>query len=226
MSRNSIKIAHLNIWFVLGLALFLRTLLPVVGFCYTRDATIFYTPDSASYIVPARELIAHHRFFSDGSLQAAVWNKPVAAAPDTVRTPGYPLLLTAGLLCGRLESVTIALQIVLSCFTVCIVFRTALLLFESEQIALIAAAFYAIEPLSILFSSLLAPETLFTAVLMTGMYYFLRYLKRQSLDPLVPETSELVQKNQGLVSKTSCCIENTEPVLPSSRPAGSSALHW
>ena len=99
MSRSSIKIAHLNIWFVLGVALFLRMLLPVVGYC-TRDATIFYTPHSASYIVSARELIAHHRFFSDGSRQAVVWNTPVAPAPDAVGAPGYPLLLTAGLLCG------------------------------------------------------------------------------------------------------------------------------
>ena len=119
---------------------------------------------------------------------------------------------------------TITLQIVLSCFTLYIVFRAALLLFESEQIALLAAAFYAIGPLSILFSSPLVSETLFTAVLMTGVYYFLRYLKRQSLDPLVLETLELIQKNQGLVSKTSCCIENTEPVLSSSRLAGSSSL--
>jgi hypothetical protein len=97
--------SRLKIWWVLGLALFLRTLLPILGYFYTRDDTIVYTPDTVSYIVPARELIAHHRFFSNG-------------APEIIRTPGYPLLLTAGLLLGRLESVTIALQILLSCFTV------------------------------------------------------------------------------------------------------------
>src|SRR5579863_10254446 len=115
MRNGAVKIARLNIWLVLGLALFLRALLPLVGYAYTRDVTIFYTPDSASYIVPAHELIAHHRFFSDGSPEAAVWNTPVAPAPDTVRTPGYPLLLAVGLLAGRLEIVTIALQIMLSC---------------------------------------------------------------------------------------------------------------
>jgi 4-amino-4-deoxy-L-arabinose transferase-like glycosyltransferase len=174
-----------NLWFVLGLALFLRTLLPTLAYCYTRDVSIFYTPDTASYLVPARELVAHHRFFSDGSLQAAVWNTPVAPAPDTVRTPGYPLLLTIGLLLGRLEIVTIAFQILLSGLTVYMVYRTALLLFESERIAVTAAALYAIEPLSILFSSLLAPETLFTATLMVAVYYLVRYLRRESLVDLV-----------------------------------------
>jgi hypothetical protein len=167
MSKGAVKIGRLNIWSVLGLALFLRALLPMLGYCYTRDATIFYTPDSASYIVPARELIAHHRFFSDG-------------APEIIRTPGYPLLLTAGLLLGRLELATIALQILLSCFTVFMVYRTARLLFEREETAIIAAGLYAIDPFSILFASLLSAETLFTAVVMVGIYYLVRYLRRQS----------------------------------------------
>ena len=161
-----------DIWWVLGLALLLRILLPIAGYFYTRDVTIFYTPDTGSYIVPARELIAHHRFFSDG-------------APEIIRTAGYPLLLMAGLLLGHLESVTIALQILISCFTVYMVYLTAHILFEGERLALIAATLYAIEPLSILFTSLLASETLFTAVVMVGVYYLVRYLKRQSLEDLL-----------------------------------------
>ncbi len=66
MSKNAVNIGRLNIWLVLGLALFLRALLPILGYCYTRDVTIFYTPDTASYVVPARELIVHHRFVSEG----------------------------------------------------------------------------------------------------------------------------------------------------------------
>jgi Dolichyl-phosphate-mannose-protein mannosyltransferase len=184
-------IGHLNIWSVLALALFLRALLPISAYLYTRDATIFYTPDSASYIVPARELIAYHRFFSDGSQQARVWNWPVAPAPEIIRTPGYPLLLTVGLLLGQLEVTTVALQILLSCFTVYMVYRTAGLLFESERMALIAAMLYAIEPLSILFSSLISTETLFTAILMAGVYYLVRYLKRQSLTDLLVSSGAL-----------------------------------
>src|ERR1700719_69268 len=69
MSNGAVKIGRLRIWLVLGLALLLRTLLPIAGYLYTRDVTIFYTPDTASYIVPAHELIVYHRFFSDGSPQ-------------------------------------------------------------------------------------------------------------------------------------------------------------
>jgi len=163
---------------ILGLALLLRILFPILGYSCTRDVTIFYTPDTASYIAPAGELIAHYRFFSD-------------SVPEIIRTPGYPLLLTAGLVLGRLELATIALQILLSCFTVFMVYRTACLLFELEEIALIAAALYAIEPLSILFASLLATETLFTAIVMVGVYYFVRYLRRQSLGDLLVSAGAL-----------------------------------
>ena len=185
MNQRTAKITFLNIWLILVLALFLRASLPMLGYWYTHDRSIFYTPDTESYSVPARELVAYHRFFSDGSPEAAVWNTPVTPAPDTVRTPGYPLLLTVGLLLGRLELVTITIQILLSCFTVYLVYETAYLLFESERTALVAAALYAIEPLSILFSSLLAPETLFTAILMAGVYYLVRYLRRQSTSDLL-----------------------------------------
>ena len=180
MNKSPIKIGFFNIWFILGLALVLRASLPILGYRYTHDPSIYFTPDTASYVVPAQELVAFHRFFSDGSPAAAVWNTPVAPAPDTVRTPGYPLLLTVGLLLGRFETVTIAFQVLLSSFTVYLVYGTAYLLFESESTALTAATLYTIEPLSVLFSSLLAPETLFTAMLMVGVYYLVRYLRRQS----------------------------------------------
>ncbi|HVB81760.1 MAG TPA: glycosyltransferase family 39 protein [Candidatus Binataceae bacterium] len=172
MSTSVGRTGYLKIWSALGLALFLRALFPVVGYCYTRDVTIFYTPDTASYIAPARELIAHHRFSSDG-------------APEIARTPGYPLLLTVGLLLGRVELVTVVLQILLSCFTVYMVYRTALLLFERERVALVAALLYAIEPFSILFTSLLSTETLFAAIVMVGVYYLVRYLKRHLLADLL-----------------------------------------
>ncbi len=178
MSRNAVNIGHRSLWLVLGLALLLRTLLPILGYCHTRDASIFYTPDTASYVEPARELIVHQRFFSHGS-------------PEIIRTPGYPLLLTVGLLLGRPVLVTITLQILLSCFTVFMVYRTAGLLFESEEKAVIAAALYAIDPLSILFASQLAAETLFTAVVLVGVHYLVKYLRRQSLGDLLVSAGAL-----------------------------------
>ncbi len=167
MTGSSAVSYRLNVWNLLGFALCLRILLPTIGYFYTRDVTIFIAPDTASYVEPARELIASHRFFTDG-------------APEIIRTPGYPLLLTAGLLLGRLALITIGFQIVLSCFTVYMVYRTSRLLFEKEQIALVAAALYAMEPLSILYTSTLVAETLFAAVVMIWVYYLMRYLRHQS----------------------------------------------
>jgi hypothetical protein len=40
-----------DIWWVLGLALLLRILLPIAGYFHTLDVTIFYTPDTVSYVV-------------------------------------------------------------------------------------------------------------------------------------------------------------------------------
>jgi hypothetical protein len=63
MTGGDVDIGHANVWHVLGLALFLRILLPVVGYLHTDDVTIFYDSDTASYVVRAHELIAHHRVF-------------------------------------------------------------------------------------------------------------------------------------------------------------------
>lgn len=172
MTGSTARISRLDIWQVLGFALFLRILLPVLGYLHTRDVTIFYSPDTETYVAPARELIVHHRFFFHG-------------APEILRPPGYPILLTVGLLLGRLESVTILLQILLSCFTVYMVYLTAQLLFHRKSVAIIAAMLYAIEPLSILYVSQLLTETLFTAIVMIWLYFLLRYLNRSTLPDLM-----------------------------------------
>jgi hypothetical protein len=169
---RSCAIRRLNIGLVVGLALLLRTLLPVLGYIYTHDVTIFHNPDTDTYVAPARELISYQRFFSNG-------------APEIIRTPGYPLLLTAGLLLHQLELVTILLQIVLSCFTVYTVYLIAQLLFKSESIAITAATLYALEPLSILYTSQLLTETMFTALATVWLYFLLRYLDRHLLRDLM-----------------------------------------
>ena len=161
------KVHLIKIWRVLGVALLLRSVLPIAGYYHTRDIRIFYNPDTLSYVVPDHELIVNHRFFANG-------------APECIRTPGYPSLLTIGLLLDRFVVTTIVVQILLSCFTVYMVYRTALLVFESERAALIAAVLYTIEPLSIFYASQLLSETAFTALVAVWMYYLLRYIKQQS----------------------------------------------
>lgn len=162
-----------SLWCILSVALLIRSFIPISAYLYTRDVTIFDVPDTASYVEPARQLITQCRFSADDG------------TPEIIRTPGYPMLLVLGLLLGRLDLVTITLQILISCFTVYLVYRTADLVFESEGTALLAAALYAVDPLSILLTSILATETLFAAVVMISLYYLMRYLRRQSLWDLV-----------------------------------------
>jgi 4-amino-4-deoxy-L-arabinose transferase-like glycosyltransferase len=158
-----------RIRYVLVLSLLLRTLVPFVGYFRARTVGIFYSRDTASYVSPAQELVIHRRFYSS------------SGSPEVIRTPGYPLLLTIGLSLNRLVLVTIALQTALSCLTVYLVYCIAWILFDREQPAIIAASLYAIEPLSILYSSILLTETLFAMLVAAWVYFLLRYLRSHNL---------------------------------------------
>lgn len=161
------------LYYILGCALAVRTLICVSAYLYTGDVSIFHAPDTSTYVEPARQLIATGRFSaSDGT-------------PEIIRTPGYPALLVPGLLLNRLELTTITLQVLISCFTVYLVYCTAGLMFGTESVALLATALYAIEPLSILYTCILVTETLFAAVVMASVYYLMRYLRRQRLRDLL-----------------------------------------
>ena len=166
-TSSSARIARAGVWQVLGLGLILRLVVPIVGYIHTHDIKMFYCPDTPTYVVPAQELVAHHRFFADG-------------APEIKRTPGYPLLLTIGLLLGRLELVTILLQILLSCFTIYMVYLIAWLIFKNGRVSIVAATLYAIEPLSIMYASQLLTETLLVALVMMWLYFLVKYLEKQA----------------------------------------------
>ena len=164
---------ELYLWYILGIALLLRSLIPILAYFHTRDVAIFHAPDTASYVEPARQLIEHRRFSAkDGT-------------PEIIRTPGYPIFLALGLSLDRINLVTITLQILISCFTVYLVYCTTDLVFAAEGVALLAAALYAVEPLSILYTNILVTETLFAAVVMVAVYYFMKYLKHRTLCDLL-----------------------------------------
>jgi 4-amino-4-deoxy-L-arabinose transferase-like glycosyltransferase len=150
-----------NISHVLGLAFLLRFLFVIAGSLHGRAA--FFAPDSGSYLAAARQLVTHHHFFS------------VADLPEISRTPGYPVMLGAGLVLHCLVPVTIGLQIFLSCLTVYLVYRVTVVVFSAKP-ALVAATLCAIEPLSILYASFLLSETLFTTLVTSWVYFLLEYV--------------------------------------------------
>ena len=169
--RSTTQIPRVGIWQVLTLGLVLRLLVPILYYIHGHDIRSFYEPDTLTYVVPAQEMLVHHRFSANG-------------APEIKRTPGYPLLLTIGLSLGRMEIVTICLQILLSCFTIYMVYLTTWLLLKNERMCIFAAVLYAIEPLSIMYASQLLTETLFAALVMIWLYFLLKYLGKQAFRDL------------------------------------------
>jgi len=152
------------IWIVLAVAFAARATILVLAGIATADPRVHHSPDTKAYVALAEELHASARFQRGGE-------------PEIVRTPGYPLLLLPGIALGKLEATTVALQIVLSCLTVYLVYRICLALFGRTAVALLGAALYALEPLSIIYSSILLTETLFTFTTALFLYCLVGYLK-------------------------------------------------
>jgi len=160
------------VWYVILAAFILRAFIPLYAAFFSGDPTVYYEIYSNQYLEPARNLIKSGEFTSN-------------AAPEIYRPPGYSLLLVPGIVLGHVPLVTISIQILLSCLTVYLVFRASIELFGRTEIAILCAALYAMDPLSVIFSSLIMPETLFTFVLTLFLVCLLRYLKEDSVFQLV-----------------------------------------
>jgi 4-amino-4-deoxy-L-arabinose transferase-like glycosyltransferase len=160
------------LWVILVLAFFLRVAVAVSAIITTRSISVFHFRDTAAYLSSAMELLRFGTF-------------SIEKIPCIVRTPGYPVMLLPGLALGNVEIITIFLQIIASCLTVFLVFKTALRLTESLRTAHIAAFLYALEPLSILFSSTLLTETFFTFCITATVYCMVDYIKSPSLSRLL-----------------------------------------
>jgi hypothetical protein len=158
---------HRPIWPILAvllIALWLRIALPVSSVAVRGDLSQFRSPDTYTYVQPAAEWLATGKFAVNGD-------------PEIIRTPGYAALLIPGILLNNIELITVMLQILLSGATVYGIYRIGLLIFRRPAPALLGAALYALEPLSILYSSKLLTETLSTALLVWALYFLCAYLK-------------------------------------------------
>jgi hypothetical protein len=122
--------------------------------------------DTASYLEPGRNLLLHGRFITGG-------------VPEIGRTPGYPLFLALFSLVGP---ATAALaQVLLSAFTVLLVWRLARAVFAEARVALMAAWLFAFEPVSVIYSVRLLPETLFLALMLLSLERLAVFLRGRNL---------------------------------------------
>jgi len=163
---------------ILAIAVVVRVLFAIGAWLVATDVTVFHVSDTGTYIAPARELLTNGTFTRGGR-------------PELVRTPGYPLLLVPGIWLGRVEATTITLQIVLSVLTVAGVYVLGRRLCASRRVALVAAALYAVEPLSVIYSSMLVTETLFTFLVVWSLVLIVAYTRESRLTALVGGTALL-----------------------------------
>jgi hypothetical protein len=127
------------------------------------------TLDTISYLEPGRNLLLHGRFVIDG-------------VPDLFRTPGYPLFLAITSLPG-LPAAAVA-NVILSVFSVLLVWRLARAAFRDDRTALGAAWIFAFEPLTILLSVSLMSEPLFLVFVLLSLERVAEFLHQTRLPVL------------------------------------------
>jgi hypothetical protein len=128
--------------------------------------------DTASYLTPGRSLFLHGVYWSGG-------------LPEIDRTPGYPIFLMC---CGMLRDRAVlaaGAQIVLSVVALLLVRALAARVFESERAGTAAGWLYAVEPVSIVYSVRLMPETMFTVLLLASLERLASYFRSGRLLSLV-----------------------------------------
>src|SRR3989344_146653 len=101
--------------------------------------------------------------------------------PDSVRTPGFPLILAATKLAFNSFTAVIFLQILLSIALVFLAYRLCLLVSGKETLALIAAGLMAFEPYSIYINLSVLTDTWFATLLLSGTYVASRFIRAPTL---------------------------------------------
>lgn len=158
-----------QVLYIFLLTFIIRILWLLFAFYYTdKDYSIFYKPDSGSYINSARGLYDTFIFQSNDEIEIR-------------RTPGYPVFLAIGFLTNYFELFIIIIQIIIASFISFLIYKIAHLLFNNESVSFIAASFYAFEPISILYSTKLLTETLFSLFLILFLYYIIKHFKIQRI---------------------------------------------
>jgi len=112
-------------------------------------------------------------------LHNGVFSRDAAApfTPETFRTPGYPVFIALNLLFFKAIPFAVVTQTILWLLAVFFIYKLAILIFKSERAGLIAAVFSTFEPAIIYWNVQIASETLFTVLMIFGIYWMFLFWK-------------------------------------------------
>jgi 4-amino-4-deoxy-L-arabinose transferase-like glycosyltransferase len=148
----------------------LRVALMIAAYLLT-GTQIMTQGDTASYLEPGRNLIQYGQYVSGG-------------LPEIDRTPGYPLFtMFTGMVFDNVL-LTVLAQIVVSMLSLLLVWRIAERVFPNHGAGTTAAWLYALEPISILYTVRLLPETLFILLLLAMVDRLLSFYETSKLSTL------------------------------------------
>lgn len=136
----------------LATAAVLRLAVMLIAFSLT-GTRVMTQGDSVSYLDPGRSLVQHGAFSAAG-------------APETDRTPGYPLFAMFSGMYWDNVLLTVVSQIAISLISLLLVARIAERIFPHRSAGLAAAWLFAVEPLSVMYTVRVMPETLFVLLLL------------------------------------------------------------
>jgi hypothetical protein len=137
---------------------FLTVLVLLTGFAYFFHSGASYDPDSPTYIVPAANLLTHHAFLdANGN-------------PETVRTPGYPLLIVPFLWANLDLRFLVILQHLLRVGVILGTTAFAFSLSHSYRQAVLTAVLLCIDLPLLDSANAVLTEMLFTVVLGVGVW--------------------------------------------------------
>lgn len=156
-----------SLWLPLLVAALLRFALMFFAFTHT-GTQVMTQGDTASYLVPGHNLVMNNEFTSAG-------------LPEIDRTPAYPLFAElTGMAWSNVLS-TISIQILVSLASLVLIRTIANRIFPNTRAGIIAAWLFACEPLSILCTSRVMPETLFLFFLLLTIERILAYQATENL---------------------------------------------
>lgn len=124
--------------------------------------------DTWSYLIPGRNLVLHGAFATGG-------------IPELDRTPGYPIFAELSGMILNNTLLTVCVQIALSLLSIWVAATIAERLFLDRRAAVLTAWLLACEPLSVVSTARIMPETLFVALLLLCLERLQRFLSEPNL---------------------------------------------